>query len=107
MEHKIIRSRATRNKYSNLAWTLRCSCGRVWTSERWHCEEMFQEHLPVEMKYNCPEDCSCGNREDCYYNEQLPNGTYEQDYNLPMCPFYSKPPLWWDDASYIRYQSIP
>ncbi|MFA5378210.1 MAG: hypothetical protein WC455_20825 [Dehalococcoidia bacterium] len=29
-------------------WILSCECGKIWRSARWHCEESYFEHLPVE-----------------------------------------------------------
>lgn len=64
--HHVVRTRRSGPD----SWVLVCECGRRWRSWRWHCEESYSEHLPMDE----PKE---------------------------------KPPLWWDDASYLRYQSMP
>jgi len=82
MIHKKVSSRR-----SGELWTLKCSCGRRWHSERWHCKESFTEHLPFPFEdphADCHDDGS-----DCRGNG---------------CPCHD---LWWDEASYLKYQSMP
>ena len=68
MYHKKVTSRK-----SGELWTIKCSCGRSWHSERWHCEEQLADHLTLN-------DIPKLDTQPPDYNE-FPNGEFKDQYH--------------------------